>query len=194
MTRGDLRWFGLVTFALAIARPAAAERPWYAPDHVKVQYAGAIGYVSPGVGWATRDRGVEADVFFGWVPQAIVGEDVYSLTGKLSFQPWRQRIGQRWLVRPLSGGLQITYTFGSQYFVRAPPQYPSGYWDGPSALRGAVAVGGSAAYLTGRAIREVGVYWELVALDLRMVYWVRNPRTVGPEDVFTLALGVRLGF
>jgi hypothetical protein len=37
----------------------------------------------------------------------------------------------------------------------------------------------------------VALYWELVAVDVPLAYWIQNRRTVSATDVVSLALGVR---
>jgi hypothetical protein len=159
---------------------------------VKLQYAGNVGLVSPGVGWGAPR--VETDVFFGWVPHEVAGVEVFSVTGKVTWLPWREPLGRRWLVRPLTLGLQLTYTFGSEYFFTLPSKYGSRYHDFQTALHAGIAFGGTLGRLSDGRLREVGVYWELVGLDMMLFEWVRNPRTLGPTDVFSLALGVRVAF
>lgn len=181
--------------AALVALPAfadARDRHWALPDQAKLQLAGNVGFLSPGVGWAWLGRRLEADVLFGWVPRAIGGEDLVALTGKLTWAPWTVRTAG-WTLRPITPALQLTYTFGDEYFLRLPDHYPHRYHTIPSALRGALAVGASA----GRAawgLEEVGVYAELVALDVMLRFWVTNPRALGPTDVLSLALGVRAAF
>jgi hypothetical protein len=41
-------------------------------------------------------------------------------------------------------------------------------------------------------VREAGLYWEAVALDAALREWRYNGRTVGVDDVVSLALGVRV--
>jgi hypothetical protein len=181
-----------VALALAgVARPDGL--PWYVPDRVKLQYAGNIGFVSPGVGWGAPR--VETDLFFGWVPYAVAGEDVVSVTGKVTWLPWREPLGRRWLVRPITLGLQLTYTFGSEFYLTLPSRYRPHYYDFPTAVRAGITLGGTLGRRTdGGRVREVGVYWELVGLDLMLFEWARNPSALGPADVFSLALGVRAAF
>lgn len=174
----------LAAAALVAPRAAAAARaPWYEPEHAKLQLAGNIGFLSPGVGWAWGR--LEGDVFLGWVPEAIGGADVFSVTGKLGWTPWSVRAGG-WSLRPLTLALQLTYTFGDQYFVV--PRFPFT----PTALRSGVALGAELARRVGR--RSVGLYAEAVALDLGLGYWLSNTRALGPGDVFSVALGARVGF
>jgi hypothetical protein len=170
---------------------AEGEHAWYVPDQLKLQLAGNVGFVSPGAGYAWAGRRLEGDLFLGWVPASIGGEDIFAVTGKLTWLPWRLPIGRRWSVRPFTLALQVTYTLGGEYFVTLPGRYPSNYHDFPTAIRSALALGGVVARRGGGTIHELGVYWEFVALDAMLVTWYRNTSTVGPTDVFSLALGIR---
>lgn len=168
-----------------------AARAWYLPDQAKLQLAGNIGFVSPGVGWSWAGRRLEADVIFGWVPEAIGGVPVFSLTGKLTWLPWRVAVGRDWRLAPVSLALQLTYTFGEDYFVLLPDYYPKGYYNVPTALRSGVGLGSA----IGRplwGLPHVGLYYELVAIDAPLVFWLSNRDAVSVTDVFSLALGVRV--
>lgn len=172
------------TALLAAPAGAAAERPWYAPDHAKLQLAGNVGFLSPGVGWGLGRR-LDVDLFAGWVPEAVGGTDIFSVTGKVTWAPWSLVAGS-WRVRPLTTSVQLTYTFGDQYFV-VPP-----FFFTPTALRSGIGLGAAASReLRGR---RVGLYAELVALDVPLGFWIGNPDALGPEDVFSLAIGARLEF
>jgi hypothetical protein len=173
-----------VALALAPAR-AAAGRPWYALDHAKLQTAGNVGLAAGGVGWGFERTRLEADLLVGWVPPAIAGEHLFMATSKLTWQPLALR-HRGWLLRPLTLGLQVTYAHGDQFFVRP------GYYAIPTALRAGVSVGGSLSRTRLRRVREAGLYWEAVALDAALREWRYNGRTVGVEDVVSLALGVRV--
>lgn len=158
------------------------------PDQLKLQLAGNVGFVSPGVGYAFLRQRVETDLFFGWVPEAVGGTDIVSLTAKVTGQPFRMDVRGVEL-RPVTMALQLTYTFGDRYFVRPPSQFPGRYYDFPTAIRAGIALGSSATVQVGRT--RIGAYYELVALDVMLRAWSDNPRTVGPLDVFSLALGLR---
>jgi hypothetical protein len=184
--------------ALATVAPWSAEadderRRWFVPDHAKLQLAGEIGFVSPGVGYELANRKVHLDAFFGWVPEAVGGQDIFSLTTKLSYAPWRERAGRDWRVQPLIAGVQLTYTFGSQYFLRQPSRYPDGYYDLPTALHAGVSIGGSVTRKL-RDGRELGVYYELVAIDQMLRAWIENPDAIAAGDVVSLAIGTRFRF
>jgi hypothetical protein len=151
------------------------------PDHAKLQLAGNVGFLSPGAGWALGRR-LDADLFFGWVPEAL-GGDIFAVTGKLTVRPWSVDL-RRWSVHPFTAALQVTYTFGDQYFVI--PDFPFT----PTALRAALALGADAGRQVGG--RRFAAYAELVALDLGLAYWLSDRDALGPEDVFSLAVGVRV--
>lgn len=169
---------------------AEARRAWYVPDRAKVQLAGNVGFVSPGLGYAGLGGRLEGDLFLGWVPAAIGGTDVWSLTAKATALPVALDLGGfAWT--PLTVALQATYTFGDRYFVRPPSRFPGGYYDFPTALRAAVGLGTAVEAAVGARGRRVGAYVELVALDLMLKAWAESPRTLGPAEVFSLALGLR---
>jgi hypothetical protein len=173
----------LAVLAAPAGAPGEGGRPWYAPDHGKLQLAGNIGFLSPGLGYAWGRR-LEGDVFFGWVPEAIGGTDIFSVSGKLTWTPWS--IDSRpWAFRPLTAALQLTYTFGDQYELFRP------YFI-PTALRSALALGADVSRQLGK--RTVAIYGELVALDMGLIYWLSDSEALGPEDVFSVAVGVRIDF
>jgi hypothetical protein len=181
----------LATLALCLAAPAAgAGRPWFLPDQARLQFAGHVGLLAPGVGWEFARERLEADLLYGFVPASVAGEDLHALTLKVGWRPLALSPRPRWRLRPLTSAVQLTYTLDRDHFVRQPGRYPRSYYDVPTAVRAGVAVGAS----LGRERRgggEVAVYAELVALDVMLVAWARNPRTIGPRDVFSLALGLR---
>jgi hypothetical protein len=187
----------LVSLAALAALPVEAaeevrRRPWYAPDQLKLQLAGNIGFISPGVGYAWFDRRLEADLFFGWVPYAVGGEDIVSFTAKATWLPWEVSLGREWRLRPITAGLQLTYTLGHDYYLLLPDRYPPEYYDFATALRAGIAVGGTLGRHGRGFAREVGVYWELVALDTMLRLWASNREALGPGDVFSLAIGLRV--
>lgn len=189
----------LAAVALAIAAvpdsvSADERRHPLVPDHAKLQFAGAIGLVSAGGGYAFARRHLELDALVGWVPASIADVDLLTVTGKLTFLPWKLRLPHGWRLRPFTSSLALTYTFGDRFFLRSPDKYPtSDYYPLPTALRGTVAIGAT----LGRAVRsveEVALYVELVAVDVPLAYWARNQEAVRASDVISVALGLRTEF
>lgn len=187
----------LVAAGAVVAFPwraeARSEHPWYVPDQTKLQLAGWIGFVSPGAGYSWFDRRLEADLFFGWVPPPLGGEHIVSLTGKVTWLPLRVGEPEKITVHPVTISAQLTYTFGSEYWVLEPSgRYPTpDYYPLPTALRAGLGVGGD----VGRplwGLERVSVYYEAVALDLMLGNWIGNHESLGPSDVFSLAVGLRI--
>jgi hypothetical protein len=171
---------------------AIFDEGWYLPDHSKAQLAGWIGFVSPGAGYSWFDRRLEADLFFGWVPPPLGGEHIVSLTGKLTWRPLRAGLGDRWTVHPLTLSLQMTNTFGDEYWIFEPSKYPTDdYYPLPTALRGGLGVGSDVG-TTLWGLDRVSLYYELVALDAMLGFWIGNRHALSPLDVFSLAVGLRL--
>lgn len=183
---------------VAMAGDHQAPRParrWFLPDHAKLQLAGQIGFLSPGIGYALAGEKVELDLFFGWVPAFVGADDIWSLTTKITYAPWRLRAGPTWRIEPVRAALQLTYTFGSQYFTSAPGRYPSGYYDLPTAWHSGVALGGAVTRRShGDQRREVGFYAEAVALPLQLRDWWRNRNVIDASDAVSVAAGVTVRF
>jgi len=177
-----------------IAAAAADEerrRAWYLPDQAKLQLAGAIGFLSPGAGYAFAGRKLEVDVFLGYAPEALAGVDLWSVTGKLTWLPWRVRLGGEWTARPLSLAVQVTHTFGDRFFLQLPERYGPGYYPLPTSLRGSVALG-TALGRPAWGFDHLGVYAEVVAVDIPFAYLISNLGTVHATEVLSVALGLRL--
>jgi hypothetical protein len=185
----------LVAIAVGLPRAVGArvEQPWYVPDQSKLQLAGWMGFISPGVGYSWFGRRLETDLFFGWVPPPVGGEHIVSLTGKATWLPWRLGLTEELTAHPLTLSAQVTYTFGSEYWVFEPSgRYPTpDYYPLPTALRAGLGVGGDVGRPLG-SLERVSIYYELVALDLLLGYWIGNPASLGPSDVFSLAVGLRV--
>jgi hypothetical protein len=195
MTRGSPARAALLAALLAVALPvragAGARHPLL-PDQAKLQFAGTLGLVSAGGGWAFAGRRLELDLLLGWVPPSMAGVHLVALTGKLTWLPFEVSMA-RWRLRPVTLALAATHTFGDGFWLRLPSRYPPRYYPIATALRWSVAAGG----LLGRRIggfEHVGLYWEVVAVDLPLVHWARNPEAVRASDVLSLALGVRASF
>lgn len=176
-----------------LAADAERRRHPLVPDQARLQLAGAIGLLSAGAGYAFADTRLELDVLVGWAPASIADVDLVTLTGKVTYLPWRVRLPRGWRLRPLTAAFAITHTFGGRFHLRTPSKYPSGYLPVPTSLRGTVALGGTIGRPVGR-LKELALSVELVAVDVPLAYWIRNSRAVDASDVISVALGVRAEF
>lgn len=168
----------------------------FLPDHVKVQFAGGIGFASVAGGYETKNEKFEADVFYGYVPKKIGGVTIHSLSGKLTAYPLPNFKIKNWNVKPLSVGVLLNYSFGKQYFLFDPEPYPFNYYRFPTALHSGFFVGGAIGN-NGRKIsslKKLSLYYELVTYDVLLSSYFTNTKSLSLSDVFSLGLGIKTKF
>lgn len=166
------------------------------PDHVKLQFAGSIGFLSLGAGYETRNKNWDFDLFYGYVPESIGGVEIHTLTAKTTFSPIKPLTTGSIAIRPLSVGAFVAYTFGEQYFLFNPEKYPLSYYDYPTALH----IG---AFLGGRISKEskkksmfsnVGLYYEVGTNDREFISYIHNKNSIKFTDIINIGIGLRGSF
>ena len=166
------------------------------PDHIKVQYAGNIGYLSVGAGYTSKKEKLTEDLYYGYVPKSKGGLATHSLTAKLTWSPFMILKGHSVHVKPFSIGVLVNYAFGKQYFSFSPDKYPFDYYKFPTSFHIGIFEGGEAFIPLNRVkgFREIGLYYELVTIDRELISYVNNDRALDLDDVFHLGLGIRAAF
>lgn len=187
--------FTLLLFVPFLAG-AQSRAEWYVPDHLKLQFAGNIGFISIGAGYLHGNGHLETDVFLGYLPKSIGGDDILSLTSKLTYSPWSLPLSSRYTVIPFSAGPYLSYSFGSQFDTFLPNEYPEGYYWWASSLRLGAFIGGrlKMALPATRAFSHISLYYELSSYDLLMISLVQNTGYLGISDIFSLSLGLKIDF
>ncbi|HEU4469543.1 MAG TPA: hypothetical protein VFR58_00545 [Flavisolibacter sp.] len=175
---------------------SAGPRPRALPDHFKVQFAGGIGFLSAGAGYSSRDGKVDADLFYGYVPKSIGGITIHTLTAKLTYSPIKPLQYGHFKVKPFSTGALVNYSFGKQYFGFRPDNYPYDFYKFPTSLYLGAFVGGELFRQTEKSkpFSRIGLYYELVTFDRLLLSYINNRRALSITDVFSLAIGVKLGY
>jgi hypothetical protein len=76
------------------------------PDHIKVQYAGGIGFISIGAGYSTKNQKLEGDLSYGYLPKSVGGIRIHSnlWKGHMDTDSFCKRI-KKYQVEPLMTGL-----------------------------------------------------------------------------------------
>lgn len=171
-------------------------RKWWQPDHLKLQYAGGIGFMAAGVGFESNNKKFETDIYYGFLPESIGGEDIHSATLKWNWFPFGEKKIQNWQVKPLSVGLLINYSFGSQYYSFDPRNYPFDYYRIPTSLNTAILIGGQIGRNIDRKIssRSISAYYEIGSFDREMLSYLVNMRALSLTDILTLGFGVKYSF
>ena len=106
------------------------------PRYGKIQYAGSMGFLSAGTGWAygTNDQW-ETDLLIGIIPRYSSKRAKATLTLKQNFMPWKIRLNDQFNIEPLACGLYLNTILDNEFWVKEPEKYPSGYYGFSTKLR-----------------------------------------------------------
>ncbi|GGB79700.1 hypothetical protein [Dyadobacter sediminis] len=185
----------LLFFTTAFAQDEQAGlNKWYVPDHVKLQFAGNIGFLSAGPGYISRNKTLETDLLFGFLPQKYGGDALVTITAKTTYSPWRIPLKNTLNLVPFSLGFYLNYTFGPQFDTKWPSYYPKGYYWWATSFRPGAYIGGK----VGRDIyfynkkKKAELYYELGTYDLLLISYVQNPKYLKPRDIVNLAFGLKI--
>lgn len=164
------------------------------PTHLKVQYAGSMGYLSVGAGWDYgRKCRWETDVLVGYVPKFEGERGHVTFTLKQNYIPWRIHASDRISFDPFYCGVYFNTIFGEEFWGRQPERYPSGYYWFSTRLRSHVFSGCRASWHTRRpecSIKAVTLFFEVNTCDLYIVRKVGNGYLRG-RDIFGLSVGLK---
>ncbi len=164
------------------------------PHHAKLQFAGSIGYLSAGVGYRNRKQNVEGDVFYGYVPKRFGGMTMHALSAKATIHVLPQIKFRGLDVRPLSGGVLLNYTFGKQYFLFSPENYPYNYYGFPTVLHAGFFAGGNvSARFHKKSLNRLAVYYELGTNDAELKSYLGN-NSIPLKEILNLAIGIKTTF
>ena len=164
------------------------------PDHIKVQYAGGLGFISVGAGYNTKNQKLEGDLYYGYLPKSIGGVSIHSLSGKVTWIPIHSVSIKKYQVEPLMTGLIVNYSFGKQYFSFDPPNYPYRYYSFPTAIHSALFLGSRIGYNfpAQSYVKRISLYYEILSFDREIISFVSNTKSLKITDIVTLALGVKI--
>ncbi len=153
------------------------------PEHLKAQFAGAIGFVSVGAGYESLNEKFQTDVMYGYVPKSLGGVRIHSLTAKVTWLPLSRYIGEiKW--NYITGGLHLNYAIGDRYHTFWPDKYPHGYYNYPSALTATIFAGGQLHH------KKTGFYYEAGMTDRQLITLIRNPGAVPFFRMVNIGLGI----
>jgi len=167
-------------------------RSKWLPDHAKLQYAGGIGFLSVGAGYATKNNKLHGDLYYGYIPASVGGLHIHALTAKATWFPLKNIEHSGFQLRPLSAGVLVNYTFGKQYFGFTPENYPYDYYKFPTAIHAGVFIGGQVnrQLHKQRGIKRVGLYYELGTYDVELISYIGNRKALSVSDILNLGIGL----
>jgi hypothetical protein len=162
------------------------------PDHIKLQFAGGIGFFSLGIGYDNRNTKLEGDFIYGYVPKKIGGITIHTISSKITWFPLKKIEIKSLAVKPLAFGLLVNYTFGKQYFLFSPENYPYNYYDHPTALHFGGFMGGQISKaLYDKRLKQLAFYYELITYDVELLSYLGNRKSLNLKDIFNVALGIK---
>ena len=164
------------------------------PDHVKVQYAGGIGFIAVGIGYSSKNKKLEGDLYYGYLPESIGGVRIHSISTKFVWIPVNTVRVKKYMLEPLMTGLIVNYSFGQQYFGFDPPNYPYRYYSFPTAIHSALFLGSriGSNSPTNTFVSRLSLYYEILSFDREIISMVSNSKSLHITDIVTLSLGVKL--
>lgn len=172
------------------------QKHWTSPDHLTLQYAGSIGYVSGGAGYNVFRGKARASFHYGHVPNGV-GGPLNIVAGKLLFIPRQFSVSPRVLVNPFDAGLMISYHMGSNFSSTWPShRYPENYYWWKTSIRFHLNAESSVTVrLRDHTIfKSLTGYIEINSNELYLVSLFQNLHSLKPSDVIKLGTGARLHF
>ena len=109
-------------------RSDSVEDKNYLPDYVKLQFAGGIGFLSLGIGYTFFDHKLDVSFFYGYVPQYFTVDDLHSVSLQLTAKLLRYKAFKNLEILPLNIGLFGHHTFGTEFWIKLPDNYPDNYY------------------------------------------------------------------
>jgi hypothetical protein len=165
------------------------------PDHIKVQYAGGLGFISIGAGYSTRNEKLEGDLYYGYLPKNIGGVRIHSISGKITWIPLHSVRIKKYRVEPLMTGLIVNYSLGKEYFSFDPPYYPYNYYSFPTAIHSALFLGSRIGLNLppNTCVNRLSLYYEVLSFDREIISFISNTKSLQVGDIITLSLGLKIG-
>jgi hypothetical protein len=158
------------------------------PHHASLQFAGGIGFLSAGIGYDSKNKRLQGDFYYGYVPEKLGGITIHSVTGKFTWAALSHKLSNTMRWHLLTTGILFNYAFGKQYFLFDPDNYPFSYYRFPTAMHIGLFAGGGFFY------RKTQLYYELGTTDKELVSYINNTQSLTLGDIINLGIGMRIWF
>ena len=149
-------------------------------DHMKIQYAGDIGFLSIGIGKDVTSR-YSFDFFYGYVPTEIGGSEIQTYTLKNNYSLIKNSIAT--YKYDIYSGLSLYHVIGLRYQTSRFANFPRNYYR-LSSIRAQVYLGGNLEYN-----KRNSFYFEAGVNDIWLINYINNKDTLNLNDYIALALG-----
>lgn len=174
-------------FTVCAQAQSAKPRAGIVPHHVKIQYAGSIGFISAGAGYELgKKKKLQGDFFYGYVPESVGGVNIHSITAKLTWLPVSKRLKNDLKLDLLTAGMLLNYSFGRRYHLFSRTKYSFVYYGFPTAAHVMVFAGGAITK------NKFGLYYEFGTTDRDLVSFASNPKAIGFFEIINIGIGARI--
>lgn len=163
---------------------------WILPHYIPIQYAGNIGWLSTGIGYATRRDNYRLSLLYGYSPEAISGVPIHTVTAKNIFILYHFPVSQKQTLLPyLACGVSVE--IGGQSFFIQPAEMPSGYYNYPKSLHFIPSAGMKLQYSTEqfKFFRAIEVFAEASTVDVYILSKIMSSE-VRMSQIISLSLGM----
>jgi len=100
----------------------------FLPDYVKLQFAGGIGFISPGIGYTFFNNKLDVSLFYSYIPKSMTVDDLHSISLQFTGKLLQFSLSKNIDIYPLNIGIFAHHTFGSEFWVIQPDKYSKGYY------------------------------------------------------------------
>ena len=164
------------------------------PTYSKLQYAGGMGFLNVGVGWAYgKNKQWETDAFLGFIPRYSSDNSKITMTLKQNFIPWKKPLNESLTLEPLTCSLYFNTVFSDEFWTQEPDRYPRGYYGFSTRVRTHISVGQRLCFQIPDKkrffSRSVTAFYEISTCDLYVVSAFTNH--LGLEDFLRLSFGLK---
>jgi hypothetical protein len=168
------------------------------PKCSKLQYAGSMGMFSVGASWAYGKKRWETDILTGFAPTKSDRQNLFTMTLKQNYTPWRIKTSKVFSLEPLTTGFYInTILNDKNLWGISPDKYSSKYYLHSNRFKFHIFIGQGLTYNTKKKnllIKSISPFYEVSSFDLYMRYLFMGNRYLKFEDYISLSLGLRFGF
>lgn len=163
----------------------------FLPDHITGQFAGNIGVLSAGFGYASSSGKLSSDLMIGYVPRFIGDATIITIAQKNTFKGRNFRYQKLHNLYP-SLGFSINIETGNSSFLQLPSEYPNGYYSTNAIKFGLFAgLNYEGKVKPDSRFKQLVYYAEVGTLGSYVYYNIKRKEYFNP-DILSLALGVKI--
>jgi len=155
------------------------------PDHLKIQFAGNFGVLSAGLGYSFCNNIIQTDLFYGFVPKSIGGNNINIIAEKNTFRLYKQPLPKDHLLT-CSIGFSIIYTITKNTFLFLPSHFPNDYYK-----TNAIRIAPNISFNLINVPKNISFYFDIGTLDNYLWYYIKS-NCIDFTDIWSFAIGINI--